>query len=146
MGTEFVYTSRQIGWLILLMESTSILQLTSTESLQILVFLKYFQQFSTFPCTIWSQQWYKYGLQIVWLCVLTHLSKLDPTWRMNVTSLHISTCMAALRPSLFCSWTHILPKNDDSTGISVPPYIKYAVTSCPFSKWDKVMCVYALWD
>ena len=61
-------------------------------------------------------------------------TKLYPTSRMHGTSY----LRASILTSLFLTLTHIFPQTYNSVHVSVLLSIKYALTSCPFSRWDKL--------
>ena len=67
----------------------------------------------------------------------TFLSELYLTLRMDVKSYRASKCAPAFQPCLIVV-VRIFPGLDNGAHISVLPNIRYAATSHPFSKWDKV--------
>ena len=68
-----------------------------------------------------------------------------PNLRKDVTSSHTSTCAPAFHQRLFWSCKCIFQPIDNGKRVWVLPHIRLhvAVTSPPFSKWDKIYRVFS---
>ena len=114
-------------------------------------------------CGMTSHQWYQTKFEdypksrkaiipwILWLFFFSHIcyesmqlsemimkmyGKLYPTMRIDMRSYCASKCTPMFQPCLFV--VTIFWLIDNSAHVSVMPYIRCAVTSHPFSKWDQV--------